>query len=132
MTTENAAEPAITKAKVRIEPGNPHAGNGGVMPPKERQFGQPGANRSNPGGWKKEDTARYKLEKMLKMTNNELTEIANDTEAPLFERRVATSLLKEKNWATTASIINQVYGMPKTQAPEGTIQKPRPESNVVE
>lgn len=97
----------------------------GVAPPKSRQFGQPNGNPRNPGGWKKEDTARYKLEKMLKMTNNELTDIANDTNAPMFERRVATSLLKEKDFRTTAAIINQVYGMPKSQAPEGTIQRPK-------
>ncbi len=101
------------------------AGRGGNIPPKEHQFGQPNGNPRNPGGWKKESTARYKLEKMLELTGEELVQIANDPEAPQFERRIATSLIKEKGWSTTASIINQVYGMPKTQAPEGTIQRPK-------
>lgn len=95
----------------------------GVAPPKERQFGQPGGNPRNPGGWKKADTPRYKMEQMLKLTDKELTEIANNPDAPLFERRIATSLVKEKDFKTTAAIINQVYGAPGTQAPEGTIQK---------
>lgn len=126
------ANEETSQAKKPTAQAIPGAGKGGILPPKERQFGQPNGNPRNPGGWKKEDTARYKLEKMLRMTNNELVEIANDTNAPAFERRVATSIVKDKGWATTASIINQVYGMPKTQAPEGTIQKPLPESNVVE
>lgn len=95
----------------------------GVVPPKSRQFGQPNGNPRNPGGWKKADTARYKLEQMLKLTNNELTDIANDTNAPLFERRIAQSLLKENDFKTTAAIMNQVYGTPRNGAPEGTIQK---------
>lgn len=95
----------------------------GVAPPKNRQFGQPEGNPRNPGGWKKTDTARYKLEQMLKLTNNELTDIANDTNAPLFERRIAQSLLKENDFKTTAAIMNQVYGTPRNGAPEGTIQK---------
>lgn len=94
-------------------------------PPKNRQFGQPEGNPRNPGHWKKEDTARYKLEKMIKMTDAELTEIANNPDAPLFERRIATSLVKEKDWKTTSAIINQVYGTPKSGAPEGTIQRPK-------
>ena len=95
----------------------------GVAPPKNRQFGQPEGNPRNPGGWKKTDTPRYKLEQMLKLTNNELTDIANDTNAPLFERRIAQSLLKENDFKTTAAIMNQFYGTPRSGAPEGTIQK---------
>lgn len=102
----------------------------GVVPPKNRQFGQPNGNPRNPGGWKKTDTPRYKMEQMLKMTDAELTAIANNPEAPLFERRIATSLVKEKDFKTTAAIINQVYGSPGIGAPEGTIQRPRPEDMV--
>lgn len=87
----------------------------GVAPPKERQFGQPNGNPRNPGGWKKEDTARYKLEQMMKLGYADLKEIAQDENAPLFERRIAKSLLKEDSWKTTEAMINQVYGMPKEQ-----------------
>lgn len=41
----------------------------GVAPPKHTQFGQPGGNPRHNGAWKKEDTPRGKLEKLL----NEVT-----------------------------------------------------------
>lgn len=64
-------------------------------------------------GWKRADSARFKLEQMLTLTANQLVEIANDERAPLFERRIARTLIKENNWAVTASIIDEVYGKPK-------------------
>lgn len=130
MTTSNATEPAPGKAKVKIEPGNPHAGNGGVLPPKEHQYGQPGANPRHDGCWKKSDTPRYKMEQMLKMPRNKLIEIANDTSAPGFERDIAEAIVEKKDLRAIATIINQVYGTPGTGAPEGTIQRPRPEDMV--
>lgn len=125
----NATEPAPEKAKVKIEPGNPHAGNGGVLPPKEHQYGQPGANPRHNGCWKKEDTPRYKMEQMLKMKRNDLIEIANDTNAPGFERDIAEAIVAKKGLKEISTLINQVYGTPKSAAPEGTIQKPK---NMVE
>lgn len=122
MADNNAAEQASGKAKVKIEPGNPHAGNGGVLPPKHTQFGQPGANPRNNGSWKKTDTARYKLEQMLKLTAEELKEIAANKQKPFFERKLAEAI-SQGNWTVMRDMINQVYGMPGTQAPEGTIQK---------
>lgn len=41
----------------------------GVAPPKHTQFGQPGGNPRHNGAWKKENTPRGKLEKLL----NEVT-----------------------------------------------------------
>lgn len=103
----------------------PRAGRGGVVPPKERQFGQPNGNKSGRGFWKKEDTARYKLEQMLKLSFDELELITNDPNAPLFERRIANSLIKEKDWKITESMINQVYGAPKQEITT-TVQTPTP------
>lgn len=91
----------------------------GVAPPKERQFGQPNGNPRHNGSWKKEDTPRYKLEQMLKLSRAELVEIDNDENAPMFERRIARSLISEEKWSTTESIINQIQGYPK-QAVEQT------------
>ena len=85
----------------------------GVAPPKANQFGQPNGNPRHNGAWKKEDTPRYKLEQMLKLGKNELEEIVNDDDAPLFERRLARSLLTENDFKTTEAMINQVYGAPK-------------------
>lgn len=82
--------------------------------------------RRHNGAWKKEDTARYKLEQMLKLNQDEIVAIANDKNAPLFERRIARSLLKENEWKITESMVNQVYGMPKQQIEQTNLEPPKP------
>ena len=89
------------------------AGRGGVVPPKNRQFGQPNGNPRHNGAWKKEDSPRFKLEQMMKLGKNDLEAILNDDDAPLFERRLARSLLTENDFKTTEAMINQIYGAPK-------------------
>lgn len=91
----------------------------GVAPPKEHQFGQPNGNKRGRGFWKKEDTARYKIEQMMKLTKEELVDIAVNKDAPYFERKIARNILKDEDWKTTESMINQAYGYPK-QAIEQT------------
>lgn len=86
----------------------------GVVPPKDKQFGKPNGNKQGRGFWKKEDTARFKLEQMIKLSEDELREILDDPDAPMFERRIAQALIEEGNWKTTESMINQIYGNPKT------------------
>lgn len=103
MATSNATKQANVKA-----------GRGGVIPPIERQFGQPNGNPRHNGAWKKEDTARYKLEQMLKLSEEELKNIATDKEAPLFERKLATCIAKGQ-WKEIEGMMNQVYGAPKQQ-----------------
>ena len=88
------------------------AGKGGIIPPKDKQFGQPNGNPRHNGAWKKEDSARYKLEQMLKLTEAELLEIVNDKDAPYFERKLARCINKG-NWQEIQGMLNQVYGMPK-------------------
>lgn len=107
------------------------AGNGGIFPPANRQFGQPNGNPRHNGAWKKEDTPRYKIEQMVKMTESEIVAIANDPNAPLFERRIARSLLRENDWKTTESIINQAYGVPKQRVEVEPIQ-PKPLIDLTE
>ena len=87
--------------------------------------------RRNPGGWKKEDTARYKLERMLELDETQLIEIANNKEAPLFERRIATTLLKDKDWRITEGMLNQVYGAPKQRLEVEPVQ-PKPLIDLTE
>lgn len=82
-------------------------------PPKDKQFGQPGGNKRREGFWDISATPRYKLEQMLKLSEEELREILDDKEAPLFERRLARSILMENEFKTTEAMINQVYGAPK-------------------
>ena len=77
------------------------------------QFGQPNGNKRHNGAWKKEDTPRYKLEQMLKLSEAELRSLLDDKDAPLFERRLAKSILTENEFKTSKAMINQVYGQPK-------------------
>ena len=103
----------------------------GVAPPKERQFGQPNGNPRNPGGWKKEDTARFKLERMLELSEKDLVEIASNPDAPLFERRIARNLIKDTDWRITEGMLNQVYGQPKQRLEVEPVQ-PKPLIDLTE
>lgn len=100
-------------------------GNGGMMPPKERQFGQPNGNKQGRGFWKKEDTPRYKLEQMMKLGDAELESIMADKEAPRFERNLAKAILAD-DWKQMQDIINQVYGFPKQEIKQTNIEIPSP------
>ena len=82
-------------------------------PPKSRQFGKPNGNKRREGFWDIKATPRYKLEQMMKLNEEELRNIVDAKGAPLFERRIAKSLLTENEFKTTEAMINQVYGMPK-------------------
>lgn len=84
----------------------------GTTPPKDKQFGQPNGNPRHNGAWKKEDTARFKLEKMLALSEDELMEIVKDKNASYFERKLATCINKG-DWQVLQGMMNQVYGMPK-------------------
>nr|DAN67324.1 MAG TPA: PROTEIN KINASE BYR2 [Caudoviricetes sp.] len=80
---------------------------------QERRFGQPNGNPRGHGFWKKEDTPRYKLEKMMKMSETELMEICEDKDAPLFERKLA-SFISKGEWDEIRGMIQEVYGSPKS------------------
>jgi hypothetical protein len=86
--------------KGRITGGTPPAG-----------FNVNPQNRHN-GAWKKEDTPRYKLEQMMKLPEPDLRKIAEDKDAPLFERKLATAIAKGQ-WREIKEMIEQVYGKPK-------------------
>lgn len=94
------------------------------------RFGGEKANPRHNGAWKKEDTARYKLEQMLKLSENELKNVALDKEAPLFERKLANCIAKG-NWKEIEGMMNQVYGQPK-QKIETTVTAPKPLINLTE
>ena len=94
------------------------------------QFGQPNGNPRHNGAWKKEDSARYKLEQMLKLSENELKEVALNKEAPLFERKLANCIAKG-NWKEIEGMMNQVYGQPK-QKIEQTVIAPKPLVDLTE
>ena len=87
--------------------------------------------RRNPGGWKKEDTARFKLERMLELSEQELVAIAANPDAPLFERRIARNLIKDNDWKITEGMLNQVYGQPKQRLEVEPVQ-PKPLIDLTE
>lgn len=102
------------------------AGNNGNVPPADRQFGQPNGNPRGHGFWKKEATARFKLERMIEMSDDQLTAVLYDKTASRFERDLAQVLLDQpldkdekydasSKWKIIADMINQVYGYPKVQ-----------------
>ena len=102
MTTNKATK----QANVKVSPIS------GVAPPVDKQFGKPGGNPRHNGAWKKEDSARFKLEQMLKLNEPELRDLAQDKDAPLFERKLATCIATGK-WKEIEGMMNQVYGVPK-------------------
>lgn len=101
MTKKDKKSPA-EQGEYKVGPGHP---------PLETRFGGPRANPRHNGAWKKEDTPRYKLEQMMKMSEKELREVVDDKDSPYFERKVANCLAKG-DWKTLESMINQVYGAP--------------------
>ena len=74
-------------------------------------FGDNPQNR-NPGGWKKSNTPRFKLEQMMKLSSGELQEIINDSTRPLFEQKLATAII-DGHWLVMREMIDQVYGKAK-------------------
>lgn len=64
------------------------------------------------GFWKREDTPRYKLEQMMKLTIDELGEIADDKSAPLFDRKLAIAI-SAGQWREIKEMIHEIYGKPR-------------------
>lgn len=64
------------------------------------------------GAWKKEDTFRWKMEQLMKMSEKELREVEKDPNYSMLERRFA-GFVMEENWTGVQQMINQVYGIPK-------------------
>ena len=81
-------------------------------PPKNRQFGQPGGNKSGRGFFKIENTPRYQLEQLMQMNEEQLQAIFKDKSQPVMKRRMAKFIVSG-DWKTYSDQINQVYGQPK-------------------
>ena len=110
---------ATKQADVKVSP------RSGVAPPAEHQFGKPNGNPRHNGAWKKEDSARYKLEQMLKLSEKELKAIAEDVDAPYFERKLARCINKG-DWKVVEGMMNQVYGQPKQSVETIDLTPPKP------
>ena len=68
--------------------------------------------RRHNGAWKKELTARFKLELIIKMSDEELQELIQDPATPRFDKNMATAV-QNGEWRELDSMINQIYGKPK-------------------
>lgn len=87
----------------------PSVGKGGVPTPPGFEAHP---ERRHNGAWKKEDTPRYKLEHMMRLSEQELSAIVNDKSAPLFEKKLATAMI-DGNWQVIKEMTQEVYGKPK-------------------
>lgn len=100
----------------------------GVAPPKKNQFGQPEGNPRHNGAWKKEDTLRFKLQQVAKMSTEELEKILDDPNIGEFEKNAARTILEmsemdaEKRWRVIEGLTNQDSGYPKQQVEQKTIE----------
>lgn len=97
----------------------------GTRPPEHTQFGKPGGNKQGRGFWRREDTPRYKLEQMMKLSELELTGIIENQEAPKFERNLARAV-KDGNWNVIQQMTDQVYGYPKQTVEQTNLEPPKP------
>lgn len=120
--------------------GSQNSGNyevGHKKPPKNRQFGQPEGNPRGHGFWKKEDTLRYKLQQVAKMTSEELEDLLSSPQAGEFEKNAARTILEmdnldpNKRWQIIEGLTNQDSGYPKQQVEQKNIELtpilPKPE-----
>lgn len=94
-------------------------------PPVNRQFGKPNGNKRREGFWDITSTARFKLEKMMELNEDELRKVAADKDAPYFERKLANCIAKG-DWKVVEGMMNQVYGQPKQSVETIDLTPPKP------
>lgn len=86
-------------------------------------FGDNPENR-NSGSWKKTDTARFKLEQMMKLSQEELQEVIRQPDIPVFEQKLALAI-RDGDWKVIREITHEVYGTPKQSVdvnnPDGSL-----------
>lgn len=116
----------MTKVKVPKTQGEYEVGH--KKPPKNRQFGQPEGNPRGHGFWKKEDTLRYKLQYIAKMTADELQGLLSSPEVGEYEKNIARTILEssgldpQKRWQVLEGLTNQDSGYPKQQVENTNIE----------
>ena len=116
------------KAKTQANGASPISG---TVPPKDKQFGKPNGNKQGHGFFKKEDTLRYKWEKMLEMDDDELLAIKDNPKSSRVEKMTAEVLLDRdmksaEKLASLEKLANQVYGMPRQEIKQTNIEVPAP------
>lgn len=97
-------------------------------PPKSRQFGEREGNPQGRGFWKKENTLRYKLQQIAKMTADELQGLLSSPEVGEYEKNIARTILEssgldpQKRWQVLEGLTNQDSGYPKQQVENTNIE----------
>ena len=96
----------------------PRAGKGGVIPPKDRQFGQKNGNPRSNGRWKKEDSLSYQYNLLLRMTPTEFEKYQNSPELTMAQKiaiqRIKDSLESDgKALYNTSEITDRTEGKAK-------------------
>lgn len=74
-------------------------------------FGDNPQNR-NPGGWKKTDSLRFKIEQASYLDNDELQAIVDDQQEATLLRKFAEATL-DADWKMIKEITEMLYGKPK-------------------
>lgn len=71
--------------------------------------------RRHNGSWHKQDTPRFWLETMMKMSEEELQKIYDNESQPFFKRKLA-KCIKDGEWKEIKEMVQEVYGkMPEMQ-----------------
>lgn len=90
----------------------PSNAGGNVRGDIATRYGGERENTRGNGLWDRKKNARYKLEKIIQLTEAELEQLQNNSEAAAFDKRLAEAILKAK-WSDLDGILTQVYGKPK-------------------
>lgn len=118
---------ATKQAKIRAAENRkrkPSPVNGQVLPAGFEAHPE----RRHNGAWKKEDTLRFKLQQIAKMTGDELRALLKDNTVGLYEKQLAETILSlgsvepNKRWQILEGLINQDGGYPKQQVEQKNIE----------
>lgn len=103
---------------------NPSPINGQVLPDGFEKHPE----RRHNGAWKKEDTLRFKLQQVSKMSVEELQDLLSNPEVGEFEKSTARTIIQmaemdpEKRWRVIEGLTNQDSGYPKQQVENKNIE----------
>lgn len=118
----------MVKGKTPKTQGNYEVGY--KKPPKNRQFGQKDGNPRGRGFWKKEESLRWKLQQVAKMTTEELQDLLSNPEVGEFEKNAARTILEmggldpNRRWQILEGLTNQDSGFPKQQVDQTISEVP--------
>lgn len=121
---KSATKQAAIKRAAENRKRKPSPLNGQVLPAGFEAHPE----RRHNGAWKKEDTLRYKLQQIAKMSQQELRDLLSDPEVGEYEKSIAQTILQmagmdaEKRWKVLEGLTNQDSGYPKQQVEQHNIE----------